>query len=274
MQSSDLIQRSIFIVTEFYQNNIRPWLDSADEEICWIGPAVGQLLQGRRALIAAWTREENPLTFTMGDIQAFCAAASPESAEVMLTYPLAIHYPSGKDLSIFQRLHLTWVERTVDGSRREPRILMTHTANPYYQSELDTIYPVHSEALAGSIPLPVGQNRYLTLRGTDRATYFLSSGNIYFLESAHNGQHSAVHMRGSVISAAESLAVIQRTYPDLFLRIHSGYLINPYHVRDIRRFSVTMADGTVLPVPEKKYTAVKRALLETDRQAASSAPGL
>lgn len=192
----------------------------------------------------------------------------------MLTYPLTIHYPSGKEQSIFQRLHLTWVERTVDGSRREPRILMTHTANPYCQNELDTVYPVHSEALAGAIPLPAGQNRYLTLRGTDRATYFLSSGSIYFLESAHNGQHSAVYMRDGIISAAESLAVIQRTYPDLFLRIHSGYLINPYHVRDIRRFSVTMADGTVLPVPEKKYTAVKRALLETDRQAAPAAPGL
>ena len=274
MQSSDLIQRSIFIITEFYQNNVRPWLDSADEEICWIGPAMGQLIQGRKALIAAWARAENPLTFTMGDIQAFCAAASPEAAEVMLTYPLTIHYPSGKEQSIFQRLHLTWVERTVDGSRREPRILMTHTANPYCQNELDTVYPVHSEALVGAIPLPAGQNRYLTLRGTDRATYFLSSGSIYFLESAHNGQHSAVHMRDGIISAAESLAVIQRTYPDLFLRIHSGYLINPYYVRDIRRFSVTMADGTVLPVPEKKYTAVKRALLETDRQAAPAAPGL
>ena len=36
--------------------------------------------------------------------------------------------------------------------------------------------------------------------------------------------------------------------------------MNPYHVRSLKRFSLTLTNGTVLPVPEKKYTAFKKML--------------
>ncbi|WP_442914580.1 LytTR family transcriptional regulator DNA-binding domain-containing protein [Lactimicrobium sp.] len=44
------------------------------------------------------------------------------------------------------------------------------------------------------------------------------------------------------------------------MRIHASYLINPAHVVRIERFRI-MSDGSHLPVPEKKYTAVKTAIL-------------
>lgn len=45
------------------------------------------------------------------------------------------------------------------------------------------------------------------------------------------------------------------------LRIHAGFLINPECVSKIERFTVTMSNGAKLPVPEKKYTTIKRLIL-------------
>lgn len=51
--------------------------------------------------------------------------------------------------------------------------------------------------------------------------------------------------------------------------VHASYLLNPAHVREIRRFCVVLSDGTELLVPEKKYTRIKRLLLrENDDTAA------
>lgn len=54
-----------------------------------------------------------------------------------------------------------------------------------------------------------------------------------------------------------SVASLEKQYPRLFLRCHQSFLINPHYLRNIRRFTVTLADGTELPIPEKKYTAFR-----------------
>lgn len=48
----------------------------------------------------------------------------------------------------------------------------------------------------------------------------------------------------------------------LFLRCHESYLVNPDRVTEITRFHLTLINGTTLPIPEKKYTAVKKRLSE------------
>ena len=49
-------------------------------------------------------------------------------------------------------------------------------------------------------------------------------------------------------------------YPDLFVRCHASYLVNPQLVSEIRRFRIRLQNGIELPVPEKKYMAVKTEL--------------
>ena len=49
----------------------------------------------------------------------------------------------------------------------------------------------------------------------------------------------------------------EKQYGDLLLRCHQSYLVNPGYIRNIRRFKLTLSDGTQLPIPEKKYTAFR-----------------
>lgn len=113
MKSKDCIDLSIYIITEYYKNNLQPYFEYADEDISWHGPAYGQYLRGRNNVIAAWSKEENPLTFSMGNIEAHYTSTNSSFCEVMLMYVVTTYYPSGRAIPIFQRLHLTWCERKV-----------------------------------------------------------------------------------------------------------------------------------------------------------------
>ena len=46
-------------------------------------------------------------------------------------------------------------------------------------------------------------------------------------------------------------------YPGVFLSPHKSYLVNPIHIRNIRRFDLILDTGKTLSIPEKKYTKFK-----------------
>ena len=71
-----------------------------------------------------------------------------------------------------------------------------------------------------------------------------------------------MHMGNESIEVTATVQAIEEEYPDLFLRCHSCYLVNPVYVTRVKRFNVMMADGKELPVPEKKYTDFKKKMRE------------
>ena len=63
-------------------------------------------------------------------------------------------------------------------------------------------------------------------------------------------------------AGVERLSALAERYGAFFIRCHESYLINPSFVQKISRFQVQMTDGRIIPIPEKKYTSVKAALLK------------
>lgn len=268
MDVNVIIQKSIDIIVRYYNNDLSGWFDAADEDVLWYGPAKGQFLRGKASVIEAWGKEKTPLTFTLGTIEAVSASTGAGSCEVILTYNVTTHYPSGADIPFYQRLHLTWCERKSrdkdDTIVKIPKILIVNICNPLSQHENDSIYPNHLDRF---YPLKTGIDMYkmgrrLKLHGTDKSLKFPISDSILYFESCRNASHSTVYTTDSCFEVTESIVAIEREYPDLFLRIHSSYLINPYYVKEIRRLKVMMSNNKLLPVPEKKFTAIKKKMLE------------
>ncbi len=107
MKTDDLIFRSIFIITEYYKNNLEPFFENISDDILWIGPAQRQQMQGRENLMQVWAAEKHALTFTMGDIKALCVSPHDRVKEILLHYDIYTHYPSGNTTMSDQRLHYT-----------------------------------------------------------------------------------------------------------------------------------------------------------------------
>ena len=263
MKASEMVGLSIDIVRTYYQNDLALFFAYLDEDMLWFGPAKGQFLSGRQAILDAWKHEEHSLTFSVGNIRADSANTHPSYCEVMLSFPVTTHYPNGESIPVDQSIHITWCERkTGEGQDKQPRMLVMHISNLYHQHESDNIYPVHfNEIYQGYVPIAEAGRR-VRFHGTDHAEHYLLSDTILWIESAVSGRHAIVHLGRETIEVTATVRAIKKTYPDLFFQCHSCYLVNLRHVRQIRRFEVMMTDGSKLPIPEKKYTAFKTRMNE------------
>lgn len=261
MNLQTMAELSVDIILRYYDNDPKPFLSFMDKSALWYGPALGQFIEGQDAMLRAWSKEDHILSFTVGDIKTKEISSTPAACSVMLTYTVVTHYPDGHDISVDQRLLLCWGERKIpDDSgtpRKEPRILVCHVSNPHGKHDEDMIYPKHfDQVYTGAFAMPQKGER-LHFHGVDRSDYFFFSDSIYLIEAAFGGKHSVLHTAGNVCEVLGTVDSYEKRFPHLFLRCHRSYLINPHYIRNIRRFRVTLTNGAVLPIPEKKYTAFR-----------------
>ncbi len=261
MNQQAIADLSADLIIRYYDNDYMPFLNAMDDDALWYGPAQGQFLRGREAMIKTWQADEHLLRFTMGNLKVAHITANSTFCDVMLTYSVVTHYPDGHDTSVYQRLLMCWCERHETDengeTRKIPRILVCHISNPHYKHEDDLIYPKSSSKVyAGSDILPQRGER-IHFHGLDRSDYFFFSDSIIWIEAHSGGKHSVLHTSTESVEVLKSVAEIEKQYVEFYLRCHQSYLVNPHYIRNIRRFQVTLTDGTVLPVPEKKFTSFK-----------------
>ncbi len=255
--------KSAYIVNEYYKNNVSPYLDAMADNVIWHGPAIGQRLESLAAMREAWGNEQNALTFTLGDTEVQYIQTSPSSCEVMMMYVVTTYYPNGETLPLFQRIQFSWgdVVYTDENGRRKriPKIFMVHISNPGEQHSDDFIYPMHFNEVYDHSAKPFQVPR-ISLRGSDNVFYVLALSSILWIESQPE-QHSIVHLTDRALRIRDSVSVIEKQTEGKLIRVHSGFIVNPGEVRSVQRFSVTMSDGAVIPIPERKYTVIKKLLL-------------
>ena len=274
MKKDELIELSLFIITEYYKNNLEPFFEYVSDDVLWIGPAQRQLIKGRENLIQTFLAEKHDLTFTMGNIKVLCASPHSRVREVLLRYDIYTHFPSGNTDIHTQRLHYTWRmknERSKstrlenapaqdEGSYNNgrPEIVLLHISNEWPYDERDTIYPVHLENVPWSMQAPTELEQYVTVRATDQCVYRIAASRILYIETVKRSAKLQIHTEDGIITVHDTLSGFESKHPGILLRAHSGYLLNPRHVRSVRRFQAILSDGTALPIPEKKYTWFKK----------------
>lgn len=264
MKKKDLTKHTIFLITEYYNNHIQPFLDAFANDCIWIGPAEGQIIRGRDALHETFAAENNQLTFSVEDLQAIPLSVNSSSLDVILTYIVTSYYPNGSITVFHQRTEIVWAqEKKLDAEGnpyREYAIRVCHISNEFPYADDDTIYPNHFTELeiAKTYILPADTHTAV-LNGLNGISYYLSGSSILWVKckSLHTIIHTVNH---KVFETTEPISEIMRKYPDALHRVHASYAINPNYMESIGRFYIIMEDGTRIPVPERKYTKVKRAL--------------
>ena len=90
--------------------------------------------------------------------------------------------------------------------------------------------------------------------------YNMQESEILYIETM--GGHLIWHCMDSIIEAVDSLKNIEGKLSEDFIKVHRSYIVNKNYVKSIQRCSVTMINGDVIPIPYKKYVAVKDKLCE------------
>lgn len=255
MKQNELPDYTAYLIIEYYKNNIQPFLNAFADDCLWIGPAEGQMIRTKEALLAAFAEEVHQLTFDMQNLHIIPLSVSTGSMDVVLTYTIITYYPDRETISFNQRLEMLWVEENSE----DFRIRLCHISNEFPYDTRDNIYPNHFTALDIS-KIYTGKMSLckFALKGLYNSYFYLSGDTIMWMESKDS--HTLIHTTNKIYESVETLTAITQKYSDTFYKIHASYSVNPTFVSAIGRFYVQMDDGKILSIPEKKYTKTREEL--------------
>lgn len=261
MNAQMIADLSAELIIKYYGNDYMPFLEHMDERALWYGPAQGQFIEGRENMIRIWSAEEHSLSFTVGNMEVVHTSSNHSFCVVIMTFNVTTHYPDGNDITLSQRISLTWCEHIFHGGSGEkakkPYILVCDISNPHEKHGDDVIYPNRFQEIYGKKQASHIGGRRVHFRGKDKSDHFILTDTIIFIEAAHGGKHSILHTNDGEIEVMPSIAALEKRYGEIFLRCHQSYLVNPDRITGIRRFKLMLTNGEELPIPEKKYTSFK-----------------
>lgn len=139
--------------------------------------------------------------------------------------------------------------------------MVVHVSNEWKYDERDVIYPNHYQQQGLPIRLIEKQDYYLILKADDLSIYHIPINDLLYVETVKRSNKLAVHTIKNTLKINGSLKDFLEKHNEHLLRIHAAYLINPSNVTKIERFKVYLKDGAMLPIPEKKYTQIKKEIL-------------
>lgn len=242
-----------YLITEFYKNNLQPYFDALHDDVLWIGPHTGQVIQGKDNLVQAFSQEMGQVEYYLGLISTRTIRLSQTNADTVSFFERTAIYPDSDPITFDLCYHLTWIK--TDFWRMRVVNIFTQTPK-YYEGSMYPVKPTRIKIPRGGF---VEESLQFKETGTGNIL-LIAPSRIQWVES--KGHHSILHMdEKSIMVSAELRSVADKLY-DTHVHCHASYLVNPANVTSIRRFSVTVNNDITLPIPEKKYTAVKKRIAE------------
>ncbi len=258
MKQKEISALSLEVVSQFFDGNPEPLMDHLSENVLWLGPRDGQFLHGKDLLCRIIREWHENITYSLGNISTQISPVGKKGMNVILFYDILAHLPEGTSVVNRQRTLLAWEEQKLQVGDEEdsaPRMTMIMVSNSF--SSEGNRFPfdeIPARAKTGELP------KRILVRGMKDESHYLDADGVIYIESTDSSHHSLIHTEDKIIPCLDKVTSLAERYGDCLLRCHASYLVNPFYVRSLKRFSLTLSDGTVLPVPEKKYTAFKRML--------------
>ena len=260
-----LDERSANILIEYYNNNLKPYFEAMDKDFLWLGPAKGQWVYGKDNLKAMYEKETRNHTYEIGDMTTTSRMMGSSVCEVIVSFDLTTYYPDNEMLFVRERVHFTWEKKSVKdskGNTNKQWLWMTcHISDEQQQDPRDSIYPNHLTDYMIDSQAQQARERRIVITDTDNVTHYILDSTVTWIENI--GSHCVIHTNdGKEIECKNTVNEVNKMYPRKFYRPHISYLINLHYVESITRFEIKMRDDTIIPVPEKKYTGVKKDITE------------
>lgn len=256
---SNISEYTSYLIYEFYNNNLQPFFDALDENVVWIGTMDGQFMHSKQEVVNNFLAEDLILKFTVGPIYAEVFPHGKNQCDVVVFFNRTAFYDDGRMLSQNMSYHLSWV-------KKETWLMSVISIMIRYNKDnRDGIYPRHPLVFGNDLeynylPRPADSEKLkLHEKGTEN-TLLIGRSEIEWAEG--HGHYCKVHFRNAEIWIRQDIKSLAELTRGSLMQCHSGYIINPYCIRSIQRFKLTLIDGTEIPIPEKKYTEFREQLFE------------
>lgn len=241
------------LITEFYKGNLEPYFEALDDNVVWCGALDKQFIHGKDNVLKAFDENPQDIKYSVGPVYTETIPHGQKQCDTLSFFERYAYYPDGSVILWHTCFHLSWVKKDV---WKMSVITLSPKAERY---ERDRIYQSHPlSQLTLNIAAAEQYERIIFKERYTGNLLYLSPISIEYIEG--DGHHSTIHYGNSSCVVTESLKSIIKKTGNVLLQCHSGYIVNPYNVQELGRFFITLNCGIVIPIPEKKYTAVRQRL--------------
>lgn len=237
----EAIRLSQFFMEQFYMRTLKNILPLLHPHVVWIGTAQQQYFQGYQEVTDQMAAAASAPVCHLYQPDFQLIDCDVNTCTVAGQYLAETEPNSGEILTALLRVTFIW---KLVGSACQ--IIHIHISNPLECQEPDEALPRHT-----------GRST-LTFYGRNAETFFLQPDEIYYAEALNI--NCAIHCSHKSLVACQPMARLIQILPQYFVRIHRSYIVNPHHIIEIRRCCVVMVNGDQLPIPEKKYSQIRKCL--------------
>ncbi|MDR3767589.1 MAG: LytTR family DNA-binding domain-containing protein, partial [Butyricicoccus sp.] len=226
--------------------------------ILWVGSIQYQFLNGFEA--AADDLRQSVKDFLPCHLlkQEFTAVQNCGNAcTVVGRYLTTTDESTGYFMQVQQRCSFTW--ELIKG---EPKIKHCHVSNPMGELQVKEgeRFPLVMGEMARKYQLQwlnkKQGNRRIIVTDKNDVVHFLAPSEVIYAQA--NRRNSVIHTSsGGEIQARMSITDFLAAAGDGFSSIHRSYVLNNAYISRIQKREVVMANGSILPIPEKRYTEIR-----------------
>ena len=108
---------------------------------------------------------------------------------------------------------------------------------------------IHLQVSSGQAP-----HRRIIIK-VENATYSFDPDMVLYVEAI--GKVCTIHMMNRTMVIRQPITALEAQFPERFYRIHRSYLVNCRFILQVERYAATLINGTVLPIPAKRYMEVR-----------------
>jgi hypothetical protein len=263
------------IIKSYLEHDVDEIFKYMDEKSIFIGPRNGQFLTSGTRIRNAQLSDAPKMEFTVENIRTFALPVTSISCEIICMYTVHWKKKDGTIIRHPQNLQVTYVLRPSMGTEDDPtlayRIICIHISNPMEPDERDLHYKTFGDMSTSAIGSLSGERtaesgESVIIPALYGSVFNYPSNALVWIESASGAHQSIVHTRSGDLRCSKPLSYFSKNYPDVFLKPSVSYLVNPNYIRQIRRCEAELWNGTILRVPEKKFTAFKKQFLELTKR--------
>lgn len=244
-----------YIITEYYKLNAEPFFSVLSKNCVWILPG-GQIVIGAEAIREMFQDGFVMPAFQIEDMEFdLLNTGSPEQIGVFGTYSLYSDAESDMILAGKQRVTMMFRKE-----KDEFRLYHLHVSNEWDELGEDEVFPVRisrqtyhyvQKLLQESGKPP---SRRIVIK-VENASYAFDPDMVLYVEAVD--KVCTVYMLNRAMVIRQPITVLEAQFPKQFYRIHRSYLVNCHFIFQVERYAVTLVNGTVLPIPAKRYMEVR-----------------
>lgn len=250
---NNLAEYTAYLITEFYSGNLQPFFDSLDKNVVWCGALYRQFMHGKDEVLRTFGENPQNIRYSVGPIYTETIPHGKNQCDTISFFERTAYYEDGPDILWHTCFHLSWVRNDV---WQMSVIQLSPKAD---RDDRDKIYQTHPLAqLPVSLAIAGQYDRIIFKEKDTGNSLYLSPLSIEWIEG--HGHYSTVHYGDSAYTVTDSIKEIMEKSENMLLQCHSGFIVNPYYVLGAGRFFLRLSNGKKIPVPEKKYTAVRERL--------------